>query len=208
MSLFWQSCWMTQAYVLTACEPLWHQIHTLLLLESCESQEQHGSPCVSNLCRLLTKSSPPLALCHHQDCIRRLGQSIASRFCFHFSLISVCVSVPRAFQCILLTLHLVVIVTVSLIHWKMPRWRQHRRFAAKQHRYFLRWPVSTTFLVDEHSVTLWHSSTNANRLMVQPVKLSTVGSRAFAVAAPLHISGIHCQLTSLLQAHCPPSVDC
>ena len=27
-------------------------------------------------------------------------------------------------------------------------------------------------------------STNANRLVVQPVKLSTVGSRAFAVAAP------------------------
>ena len=51
-------------------------------------------------------------------------------------------------------------------------------------------------------------STNANRLMVPPVKLSTVGSRAFAVAAPLHISGIHCQLTSLRQARCPPSVDC
>ena len=29
-----------------------------------------------------------------------------------------------------------------------------------------------------------HRSNNANRLVVQPVKLSTVGSRAFAVAAP------------------------
>jgi len=42
----------------------------------------------------------------------------------------------------------------------------------------VRWPVSTTCLVDEHSVPRM-----PNRLVVPPPKLSTVGSRAFAVAA-------------------------
>ena len=41
-----------------------------------------------------------------------------------------------------------------------------------------------TTRVDDLPGRRTHCSTNANRLVVPPVKLSTVGSRAFAVATP------------------------
>ena len=44
-------------------------------------------------------------------------------------------------------------------------------------------------LADRQTERHDNRSTNANRLVVPPVKLSTVGSRAFAVAAP-HIWNI------------------
>jgi len=56
--------------------------------------------------------------------------------------------------------------------------------------------VSTTCLVDEHSVlplpTSWYHPSNCQQSAAEPLKLR------------LHTSGIHCQLTSLWQARCPP----
>jgi len=48
-------------------------------------------------------------------------------------------------------------------------------------------------------------STNANRLVVPPVKLSTVGSRALKVAAPLIWNTLP---TDVVGANLPPSIDC
>ena len=49
-------------------------------------------------------------------------------------------------------------------------------------------------------------STNANRLVVPPSNCQQ--SAAEPLRLRLHSSAIHCQLTSLWQARCPPSVDC
>jgi len=42
----------------------------------------------------------------------------------------------------------------------------------------------------------WYRTSNCQQLAAEPLRLR------------LHTSGIHCQLTSLRQARCPPSVDC
>ena len=42
----------------------------------------------------------------------------------------------------------------------------------------------------------WYRPSNCQQSAAEPLRLR------------LHTSGIHCQLTSLRQAHCPPSVDC
>ena len=69
------------------------------------------------------------------------------------------------------------------------------------HAASVRWRVSTTCLVDEHSVlpvptASWYHPSNCQQSTAEPLRLR------------LHTSGIHCQLTSLRQIHCPPSVDC
>ena len=65
----------------------------------------------------------------------------------------------------------------------------------------VRWPVSTTCQVDEHSVlpmptASWYHPSNCQQSAAEPLRLR------------LHTSGIHCQLTSLRQIHCQLSVDC
>jgi len=61
--------------------------------------------------------------------------------------------------------------------------------------------VSMTCVVDKHSVlpmptTSWYHPSNCQQSAAEPLQLL------------LQTSGIHCQLISLRQAHCPPSVDC
>ena len=56
-------------------------------------------------------------------------------------------------------------------------------------------------LVDERSVlpmptASWYRPSNCHQSAAEPLRLR------------LHTSAIRCQLTSLRQAHCPPSVDC
>ena len=53
---------------------------------------------------------------------------------------------------------------------------------------------------------LGRCSTNANASWYRPSNCQQ--SAAEPLRLRLHTSGIHCQLTSLQQAHCPPSVDC
>ena len=80
-----------------------------------------------------------------------------------------------------------------------PFWRT-RFYMAVLHVTSVRWPVSTTCLVDEHSVlpmptASWYHPSNCQQTAAEPLRLR------------LHTSGIHCQLTSLRQIHCPPSDD-
>jgi len=64
----------------------------------------------------------------------------------------------------------------------------------------VRSPVSTTCLVDENFLPVptasWYHPSNCQQSAAEPLRLR------------LHTSGIHCQLTSLRQARCSPSIDC
>ena len=90
---------------------------------------------------------------------------------------------------------------------QVPEWIQYKLFWRT--RFYMamldvtsvRWPVSTTCLVDQHSVLTmptasWYRPSNCQQSAAEPLRLR------------LHTSGIHCQLTSLRQVRCPPSVDC
>jgi len=72
-------------------------------------------------------------------------------------------------------------------------WRA-RFCMAMHHVTSVRWPVSTTCLVDEYSVlpmptASWYRPSNCQQSAAEPLRLR------------LHLSGIHCQLTSLGQIY-------
>ena len=79
-------------------------------------------------------------------------------------------------------------------HYKLAVFWRARFCMAMHHVTSVRWPVSTTCLVDEYSVlpmptASWYHPSNCQQSAAEPLRLR------------LHLSGIHCQLTSLGQIY-------